>query len=234
MQEEEVQKQLDHMIQFIYKEAEEKAQEIKAKADEEFSIEKQRIVQEDRLKIMKDYEKKEKQIEVQKKIQYSNDLNQSRLVVLKAREEGVQKLLGEAHKRLGSISKDVGLYKVMLKDLIIQGLNKLSETKVQVVARKQDVSLVQEILPSAVAEYKSLSNRTVEASLSITDFLPPCPEQSSQAGDFCSGGVILSTMDGRIICANTLDARLSMVFDQKLPEIRTLLYGDNPIRKHRD
>lgn len=68
MDDEEVQKQLDHMVKFIFREADEKASEIQAKAQEEFSIEKARIVQDEKLKITKLYETKEKQIEVRKKM----------------------------------------------------------------------------------------------------------------------------------------------------------------------
>jgi V-type H+-transporting ATPase subunit E len=68
MDDDEVQKQLDHMVKFIYREADEKASEIHAKAQEEFTIEKARIVQDEKLKIMKEFERKEKQIEVRKKM----------------------------------------------------------------------------------------------------------------------------------------------------------------------
>jgi len=233
MDDEEVQKQLDHMIKFIYREAEEKASEIHAKAMEEFSIEKQRIVQEERIRIMKDFEKKEKQIEVQKKISYSNELNNSRLQVLKSREEGVQKLLGEAHHRLRALTQDPNSYKKLLQALTVQGLIKLQEQKVQIVCRAQDVALIKQVLPLAIAEYAQKSGKTVDISINQSEPLPPGPELSN-GGDICSGGIVLSTMDGRIICANTLDARLSMVFDQKLPEIRTILFGANATRVHRD
>lgn len=69
------------MMAFIEQEANEKAEEIDAKAEEEFNIEKGRLVQQQRLKIMEYYEKKEKQVELQKKIQSSNMLNQARLKV---------------------------------------------------------------------------------------------------------------------------------------------------------
>jgi hypothetical protein len=68
MSDKEVRAQLERMVQFIKKEAEEKAQEIKDKAHEEFSIEKQRLVQAEKLKILKEYERKEKQVEVQRKM----------------------------------------------------------------------------------------------------------------------------------------------------------------------
>ncbi|KAJ0172206.1 hypothetical protein K1T71_012179 [Dendrolimus kikuchii] len=57
-----VQKQIKHMMAFIEQEATEKAEEIDAKAEEEFNIEKGRLVQQQRLKIMEYYEKKEKQL----------------------------------------------------------------------------------------------------------------------------------------------------------------------------
>ncbi|XP_006169740.1 V-type proton ATPase subunit E 1 isoform X2 [Tupaia chinensis] len=81
-----VQKQIKHMMAFTEQEANEKAEEINAKAEEEFNIEKGRLVQTQRLEIMEDYEKKEKQIE-QKKIQMSNLMNQARPEVLRARDD---------------------------------------------------------------------------------------------------------------------------------------------------
>lgn len=56
------------MMAFIEQEANEKAEEIDAKAEEEFNIEKGRLVQQQRLKIMEYYEKREKQVELQKKM----------------------------------------------------------------------------------------------------------------------------------------------------------------------
>jgi hypothetical protein len=32
-------------------------------------------------------------------------------------------------------------------------------------------------------------------------------------------------MDGKILCSNTLDARLSMAFEQQLPQIRAILFN---------
>lgn len=34
-----------------------------------------------------------------------------------------------------------------------------------------------------------------------------------------SGGVVAASPDGKIVCENTLDARLDVVFRQKLPEV---------------
>lgn len=56
------------MKSFIEREAREKVEEILAKAEEEFNIEKARLVQQEKLKIMAYYERKEKQVELQRKM----------------------------------------------------------------------------------------------------------------------------------------------------------------------
>merc|ERR1711878_173539 len=95
-------KQIKHMMAFIEQEANEKAEEI--------NIEKGRLVQQQRLKIMEYYERKEKQVELQKKIQSSNLLNQARLRVLKARDEHVSNVLDDGKQQLASITKDKQKY----------------------------------------------------------------------------------------------------------------------------
>jgi len=233
MDEAEVKKQLGHMVRFIEREAEEKANEIMAKALEEFSIEKSRIVQEEKLKIMKEYERKEKMIEVKKKIMVSNELNLSRLRILKARDENLMEIKGEAKRRLGQIDKDPVHYKKLVNGLILQGLLRLQEPKVSVIGRKQDHSLIKEILPSVAAEYKAKTSLSVELELS-TFVLPQGPHEGQRDSDYCCGGVVLSTNEGRIMSSNTVDARLEMAYEGTLPQIRTILFGESKTRKHRD
>jgi len=222
------------MVKFIYREADEKANEIKEKAKEEFSIEKQRIVQEEKQKIQKYYDQKEKATEAKIRIMYSNEHNQSRLKVLKSKEEGVQRLLTETHKRLSEVTKDPSRYKKLLKELIVQALLKLQEESVAIICRQQDLALVKHILSEAVEEYKKKLNKSCQATVDETTFLPPGPESAGKEGEMCSGGVVLSTQDGKIICSNTLDARLQMSFEQNLPELRRILYGDSLTRVHKD
>jgi len=170
---------------------------------------------------------------VKKRIAYSNALNNSRLKILKAREEGVQRLLEEAHGRLASISKDPS-YKDLLQDLLLQALLKLEEPKVNVIARKQDLGFLQQVLPAAVAEYKRRTSRPCEATLENNTFLPPGTDAGGKANESCSGGIIVSTIDGKIVCSNTLDQRLAMAFEQLLPQIRLSLYGPSLSRKFFD
>jgi len=234
-QDRKVQEQLEHMVQFIYREADEKGSEIQRKAQEEFATEKSRIVTEEKLKIIKEFERKEKQVEVKKKIVYSNELNQARLRALKARDEATQGILAETHKRLIELTREPTSYKVLLKGLVLQGLSKLEEDKVTVVVRLQDRKLVEQVIPDAVAEFTVKTGRNVELSIDNTLFLPPGPpERPKIEGEVCSGGVILSANNGKIVCSNTLDARLAMAWEQQQPFVRITLFGRSATRIHFD
>lgn len=219
-----VQKQIRQMIAFIDQEANEKAEEIEAKAEEEFNIEKGRLVQQQRVKIMEHYERKEKQIELQKKIQNSNMLNQSRLAVLKAREDHIKSLLREARERLAKIAKDPNQYKVMLEGLIAQGLFQLLEENVTIRCRQADVPLVREVLAKSAEAYKLASHREIKISIEQENFLPMDS----------SGGVELFAQQNKVKVVNTLDSRLDMMTEQMLPRLRELLFGENPNRKFLD
>jgi len=230
MNEGEVQKQLSQMVAFIKSEAEEKANEIMSKAQEEFSIEKARIVQAEKRKIMQEYERREKQVEIQKKIAASNELNQSRLKILKSRDDAVQGVIGEAHTRLKVLTQNPEQYKHLLKALIVQSLLKLSEPDVQVRCRRSDQALVSAVLNEALREYQSKSGKTCALALDSVHFLPPGPEEAQSGEAICSGGIMLSIADGKIVCSNTLDARLALAFEQQLPVIRTTLFGRSQTR----
>lgn len=219
-----VQKQIKHMMAFIEQEANEKAEEIDAKAEEEFNIEKGRLVQQQRLKIMEYYEKKEKQVELQKKIQSSNMLNQARLKVLKVREDHVRNVLDEARKRLGEVTKDTHRYTEILKTLILQGLYQLFEHPVVIRSRAQDRHLVESIIPEMAQEYKAQSGKDITLKVDMDNALP---------AETC-GGVELHALRGKIKINNTLEARLELIAQQLVPQIRVALFGRNPNRKFTD
>uniref|UniRef100_A0A0N4Z362 V-type proton ATPase subunit E n=1 Tax=Parastrongyloides trichosuri TaxID=131310 RepID=A0A0N4Z362_PARTI len=218
----EVQKQLSHMMAFIEQEANEKAEEIDAKAEEEYTIEKGRLVQQQRTKIMEYYDKKKKQVVLQKKIHSSNMLNEGRLQCLKAREEHLGNVLEEARSNLSQISGS-NKYPEILKGLIKQALFQLLESHVVLRCRKEDVSLIKEVLPAALDELKQQWGEKTEVTLS-NDYLP---ENSA-------GGVEVIAKGGKIKVTSTLESRLSLIAKQITPQIRTALFGSNPNRSHFD
>ncbi|KAF2116644.1 ATPase, V1/A1 complex, subunit E [Lophiotrema nucula] len=216
--------ELKKMTAFIRQEALEKANEIRLKADEEFAIEKSKLVRQETAAIDSSYEKKFKQASMSQQITRSTVANKSRLRILSARQELLDNLFEDAGKKLQDASKDKGKYQTVLKNLILEGAYALNESKLQVKARKADSDLVKKAIEEVQSEYKSKVDKDVSIALDDSD---PLPEGSA-------GGVIIVGTGGRIDINNTLEERLKILETDGLPSIRVTLFGENQNRKFRD
>lgn len=216
-----MQKQIKHMMAFIEQEANEKAEEIDAKAEEEFNIEKGRLVQTQRLKIMDYYEKKEKQIEQQKKIQLSTMRNQARITVLRARDNLILELLKDAKMRLSTIVLDPDIYQELLDKLVLQAFLRLLEPAMIVRCRPQDLHLVKAAVQRALPQYVMLCQKRSDVQIDHEAYLAPN----------AAGGVEVYSSDQKIKVSNTLESRLTLAAVEKMPEIRRALFGGNANRK---
>jgi len=217
-------KRLANMVAFINKEAQDKASEIELKAQEDCDVETAKIVQSQKQKISQEFDRKEKQVLVNKKIARSNETSQSRLQLLKARETGVQKIFNAAREKLNDISARSN-YKDLIVSLILQALRKIEETDVEVRCREEDNRIVQEAIPIAASEFEKITNIKVTLKLDTKHPLPPSPKNAApKALNTCAGGIVLSARGGRILCNNTLDARLQNAFDIATPKIRNILF----------
>nr|ADY38690.1 vacuolar ATP synthase subunit [Camellia sinensis] len=225
MNDADVSKQIQQMVRFIRQEAEEKANEISVSAEEEFNIEKLQLVEAEKKKIRQEYERKEKQVEVRRKIEYSMQLNASRIKVLQAQDDVVNSMKDAAAKELLNVSHDHHVYRKLLKELIVQSLLRLKEPAVLLRCRKEDLNHVEHVVHSAKEEYADKAK--VHAPEIVVDsiYLPAAPSHHNAHGPFCSGGIVLASRDGKIVFENSLDARLDVVFRKKLPEIRKQLFG---------
>lgn len=146
------------MTAFIRQEALEKAKEIQIKADEEFAIEKSKLVREETSSIDSQYEKKFKQAGMSQQITRSTLANKTRIKVLSARQELLDDLFEQARGKLADYSKDKGKYQELCKNLILEGLYAMNESKVVVRARKEDYDVVKKAIESAKTEYKKSMN----------------------------------------------------------------------------
>ncbi|CAI0441264.1 unnamed protein product [Linum tenue] len=226
MNDADVPKQIQQMCRFIRQEAEEKANEISVSAEEEFNIEKLQLLEAEKKKIRQEYERKEKQVDVRKKIEYSMQLNASRIKVLQAQDDVVNSMKESAAKDLLNVCRDDYKYKKLLQDLIVQlfgwfqSLLRLKEPAVLLRCREADVNLVESVLDSAKEEYAEKAQvHAPEILLDHQIYLPPAPSHHNVHALSCSGGVVLASRDGKIVFENTLDARLDVVFRQKLPVV---------------
>ncbi|OAL49931.1 ATPase, V1/A1 complex, subunit E [Pyrenochaeta sp. DS3sAY3a] len=216
--------ELKKMTAFIRQEAMEKANEIRFKADEEFAIEKSKLVRQETSSIDSTYEKKFKQASMSQQITRSTVSNKSRLRILSARQDLLDTLFEDAGKKLADVSKDKKKYQGVLKNLILEGAYALNEDKLQVKVRKADNDVAKKAIDEAQAEYKSKTNKDVSITIDESD---PLPEGSA-------GGAFIVGTGGRIDINNTFEERLKLLETDALPSIRVTLFGENANRKFRD
>ncbi|TEB25060.1 vacuolar H+ ATPase E1 [Coprinellus micaceus] len=219
LSEEEALTEMNKMVAFIKQEAQEKAREIKVKADEEFAIEKARLVKSEQQAIDAQYDKKRKGAEVAQKIAQSNLTNKARLRLLNRREEHLQDLFGTARNAISTLSQDKARYTKFLEDVILQGFLQILEPSARVIARPADVEVAKAAGEAAKEKYKEISGRVIEF------------EVVGQLSDDLAGGVKLISGTNRISVDNSLDERLRLLEDRMLPEIRKDSFGINENRK---
>ena len=175
------------MTAFIRQEALEKAREIHLKADEEFSIEKSKLVRTEQQKIDTEFEKKHTQAGMSQQITKSTIANKQRLRILSARQELLDELFEKAGGRLGDVGagkggngkgsvagKNVGSYEDVLGKLILEGLYALvGEKKVTLRCRKKDNDVVKKAAEKAREEHKkAMKGRDVEITVDEKERLP--------------------------------------------------------------
>lgn len=144
------------MTAFIRQEALEKAREIQLKADEEFAIEKSKLVRQETAAIDTLYEKKHKQAAMSQQITRSTLSNRTRLRVLGGRQELLDTLFQQARDKVNSVAgNDKKKYQATLKGLVLEGLYLLNEEKVSIRGRKKDADAVKKASSEAVKEFKT-------------------------------------------------------------------------------
>ena len=175
MSDDQVATELRKMTAFIRQEAQEKAREINLKADEEFSIEKSKLVRSETQRIDSEYEKKFTQAGMSQQITKSTLANKQRLRVLGARQELLDGLFEDASKKLADTAgKEKKKYEEVLKGLILEGLYALAnEKKVFLRCRKKDDESVKKAAEQAKGEFKkSMNGRDVEIVVDDKERLP--------------------------------------------------------------
>lgn len=211
--------QISQMTKFILYEAKEKVQEIERRGEQDYSIEKTKIIAEGQEKTRQYFERLAKQNEVNSKIQKSKLINDQRLEKITKRQEVIMMLEKDAKKALLERAKKADGQKTLIQQLIVQCMLHLLEDAVQVKCRESDAAMVKGVFTESQAAYskiiKEKTGATKSCSLTLdTQFLPAT----------CSGGVALSCQDGKISIDNTLDTRLRLVMEQDKPAIRKALF----------
>ncbi|KAF5670614.1 v-type proton ATPase subunit E [Fusarium heterosporum] len=224
LSDQQVNNELSKMTAFIKQEAMEKAREIEIKANEEFEIEKSKLVRQETDAIDTQYEKKFKQATMSQQITRSTVSNKTRLKVLGSRQEMLDNIFEEAQKKLAEGAKDKGKYQKALKGLLLEGFYALNEPELQVRSRKKDFDIVKKAIEEAAKEFKKELGKDVTAKIQEDDPLP----------EGIAGGVTIISGSGKIEIDNTFEARLRLLEESAAPAVREALFGKNPNRKFTD
>lgn len=172
MSDDQVATELRKMTAFIRQEALEKAREIHLKADEEFSIEKSKLVRSETQRIDSEYQKKFTQAGMSQQITKSMMANKQRLRVLSARQELLDELFEEAGKKLKDEKGKGKEYNEVLKGLVLEGLYGMNEKKVTLRCKKEDQDAVKKAGEEAKKEAKEGLGYEVEIVVDEKERLP--------------------------------------------------------------
>ena len=231
MSADDTQKRINQMCEFIIQEAQEKANEINVKTQEECELDRQVLVQEGRMKVQEEYIKKEKDLQVQQRIAQSAEIGRQTKRRMVARDDLLNKLYQLAKERLAQLSvNEQDKYTEVLKDLILQGLIKIEEPDIVVRCRKVDLELVRAIIPQVREKYVKMMREecgeTVVVGVTLNEdeskMLPPPPNGTPMIS--CSGGIIMEGHGGRLVLDNTFDKRLEVCFHDLKPITRKNLF----------
>jgi len=218
--------QVSHMREFIMHEAREKAEEIGCKAEQDYNVEKQRLVEEEKLRIKKDLERRESNVDLESKIANATETNKQKLKILQAAAAEVEKAFDDAFNTLAKLPSDAGKYQTLLEGLIAEGARNLHLPEVLVRCRPEDKGVVQKAIgPAASATGIKI---TFDESTPITD-----DNSVVNIEKRCIGGVLVTSPDGKIVCSQTLNSRLQVAYDTSLPVVKPVLFNQQG-SKHTD
>lgn len=121
-------------------------------------------------------------------------------LVLQAKDRAITEIFSHAESELARIRKDKAQYRTVLRGLIREAAGSL-EGRIVVEAQRDDLDAVRQ----AVRELQL--------------------DADVRSAEDVSGGVRLSTADGRFVVENTLDSRLARIRPVLAPEVAALLWG---------
>lgn len=149
-------------------------------------------------------------------------VNHQRIKKMEVRHKFVEQLKEEVKAKLRIIVSDEAENRKLIRTLIVQGLLRMMEKNVSIEAPNQHKSIVSSVLKDCQDDFakimKSETDKDMGVILKISDY-----SLEERQKDII-GGVFLRSNDGLIVCDNSLDARVDLIFEHLLPTIRGMLF----------
>ncbi|EPY37591.1 V-type H+-transporting ATPase subunit E [Angomonas deanei] len=206
-------RQIQSMIDFIEREAQEKVEELEAAAPGGVRRGEDASGGGREDQDQGQHGKKKKQAEVDRRVGRANYSKEQRMRVMEERAKIMEKLHEETRKRVSAIVANGSAYEKLLKDLLYQSLLSIRSDSV-VHVRQEDEKKVSALLGELQRWYKEKTG--TEATVSVS---------KEYLNEDSWGGVVVVSTDGRIVCNNTLSYRTKSSFEEQLPTIRYYLFN---------
>ncbi|KAH8614678.1 putative ATP synthase (E 31 kDa) subunit [Trypanosoma vivax] len=203
---------IQSMIDFIERETQEKADELNYSAQEEYDVEKMRLVEAGKVKV-RATGKKIKQVDVDRCVDRANFSKIQRLRIMEEQSKIVDQLKDNVKKKLLTFVKDTKRYSELLVKLIHEALLAVRANAV-IHLCKDDESLVKNMLSDLKKWYEDKLGTPTSITLS-KDYL---------SGEEAWGGVLVKSEDGHIVCNWTLSSRMRNCLNDQLPTIRYYIF----------
>lgn len=207
-------RQIQSMIDFIDREAQEKAEELDSAAQEEYDVEKMRLVEAEKAKIRANLEKNKKQVDVDRRVARANYSKGQRLRVMEERARVMEHLHEDTKGKVMAMVANPSTYRPLLVSLIHQSLLSI-RTDTVLHCRPEDEADVARMIKELEAWYLQKSGGSISIQTSKEHL------DSAEAW----GGVTAISTDGRIVCNNTLSYRTKTCFEEQLPTVRYNLFN---------
>jgi len=212
-------RRIKQMVAFIRQEARDKTEEIQVRAKEECNVEVLKMVDKEKAKLREHFKQQDKRVEIEGKIQRQKLVDKYRMELLKAQDAKRVQLQEECRRALQQVTRDTGRYKAFLKNAMIQAFVKIwDEAEVEVSCRREDANIVKSCMADALKNVISRAKKECKEELSMKAVFNETPIK-------CMGGVKVTARGGRVVCDNTLDARLRIVLKTELPYVRDKLFS---------
>ena len=176
-----------------------------------------------KLSIQDVFTKKEKDHEIQERISRSSEIGACRVKKMKLRDDLLNTLVSEAGAKCAVVARGAN-YPQLLQKLIVQCLIKIEENDTEIYCRKEDAATVKKVLPAAVKEYVEIMKR--ESSVSLKPNVTMNTDSGKDLLETTHGGILMTALNGKIVCDNTMSTRLTLVYEELLPAIRAILFPE--------
>lgn len=164
--------------------------------------------------------------------------------LLQAQDDRMRSLHTETLQQLHTWSSDpknTQAYEQLLKDLIVQGIQRVTlrehgVKKISVRCRPRDAKMVGKLISSAVTAFHAEEehDRTAKSAAATARGgrrealyalrVEAELDSARPLSDDLAGGVVVTALDGRIICDNTIEQRLALSESALTPVLRHVLF----------